>query len=719
MQELDHVEACVDAVLARIGPRIRLATPLGIGKPNHFLNALYRRAQRDKSIDLHIFTALSLVRPTAKSELERRFLEPFADRVFGDYPDLAYERDRERGSLPDNVCVIEFYFFAGKLLGNAAAQRDYISTNYTFVARDLIDRGVNVLAQQVARGSASGREMFSMSCNPDVTPDLMRGLRARGREFVSVMQVNAQLPFMYGDALLAPDQIDFVVDDPAQYCRLFATPKTAVNDADYMIGLYASTLIKDGGELQIGIGSLGDALVYALKLRHEHNALYLRVLDELGITRRFGDVVERIGETGRFEHGLFAATEMLVDGFMHLIEAGIIRRRVYDDLTLQRLLNAGRIGERVTPEVIDALLAAKAIGAQLDADDFAYLQHWGILRGDARWERGEIALPDGTRIEPDLRKASSRSALAERCLGDSLQHGSIAHAGFFLGPEALYRWLRELPEARRREISMRSVGRINQLYGHEEIDRLHRRNARFVNTGMMVTLLGAVVSDALENGQVVSGVGGQYNFVAMAHALPDGRSVLQVRSTREAHGELESNVVWNYGHTTIPRHLRDVIITEYGIADLRGRTDSEVIERVLGVTDSRFQRGLIERARRESKLAADFMLPLAERANQPDSYQSVLARLKREGLFPAFPFGTELTDHEIVLGRALRALQSKIGSAEGAIEAFADAVTSGAQDEDVRPYLERMGLADPQGVKESAYQRLLAAEIRHLLAAKS
>ena len=128
-----------------------------------------------------------------------------------------------------------------------------------------------------------------------------------------------------------------------------------------MIGLYASTLIKDGGELQIGIGSLGDALVYALKLRHEHNALYLRVLDDLGITRHFGAEIARIGETGRFEHGLFAATEMLVDGFMHLIEAGIIRRKVYDDVSLQRLLNAGRIGERVTPEVLEQLLAAKVI----------------------------------------------------------------------------------------------------------------------------------------------------------------------------------------------------------------------------------------------------------------------------------------------------------------------------------------------------------------------
>src|SRR3954469_2615032 len=214
MQELDHVEACVDAVLARVGPRVRLATPLAIGKPNHFLNALYRRAKHDRSIDLHILTALSLERPKGKSELERRFLEPFVARVFGDYPDLEYEIDRARGALPVNVRVIEFYFYAGKLLNNPAAQRDYISTNYTFVARDLIDRGVNVLAQQVARGQSHGRESFSLSCNADVTPDLVRGLRAAGRDFVSVIQVNAQLPFMYGDALIGADQIDFLVDDP-------------------------------------------------------------------------------------------------------------------------------------------------------------------------------------------------------------------------------------------------------------------------------------------------------------------------------------------------------------------------------------------------------------------------------------------------------------------------------------------------------------------------
>lgn len=40
-------------------------------------------------------------------------------------------------------------------------------------------------------------------------------------------------------------------------------------------------------------------------------------------------------------------------------------------------------------------------------------------------------------------------------------------------------------------------------------------------------------------------------------------------------------MVWQYGHVTIPRHLRDIVITEYGVADLRAQTDSEVIKRLL------------------------------------------------------------------------------------------------------------------------------------------
>ena len=119
---------------------------------------------------------------------------------------------------------------------------------------------------------------------------------------------------------------------------------------------------------------------------------------------------------------------------------------------------------------------------------------------------------------------------------------------------------------------------------------------------MMATLLGAAVSDGLDNGQVVSGVGGQYNFVAQAFALSGARSVLTLEATRQTGGRAQSNIRWTYGHETIPRHLRDVFITEYGIADISGKSDADVIAAMLAITDSRFQDELARTAKDAGKL---------------------------------------------------------------------------------------------------------------------
>ena len=125
------------------------------------------------------------------------------------------------------------------------------------------------------------------------------------------------------------------------------------------------------------------------------------------------------------------------------------------------------------------------------------------------------------------------------------------HAGFLLGPRAFYAALCALPESERRLFDMRGVGYINQLYGDDFSLRVAQRShARFVNTTMMLTTLGAAVSDGLDDGRVVSGVGGQYNFVAMAHALPGARSVLCARATRRKDGELQLQ----HRHELRPHH---------------------------------------------------------------------------------------------------------------------------------------------------------------------
>ena len=138
---------------------------------------------------------------------------------------------------------------------------------------------------------------------------------------------------------------------------------------------------------------------------------------------------------------------------------------------MSRLLNEGRIDERIAPELLDLLRARKAIRSVLGEDDFGYLQHFGILRSELRFRDDQIVLPDGRAFTPDLDDPEARALLTAH-MGDTLAHGAVVHAGFFLGPTAFYEWLRSLPDEQRRLIDMRSVTRINQLYGHEDLDRL-------------------------------------------------------------------------------------------------------------------------------------------------------------------------------------------------------------------------------------------------------
>ena len=204
---------------------------------------------------------------------------------------------------------------------------------------------------------------------------------------------------------------------------------------------------------------------------------------------------------------------------------------------------------------------------------------------------------------------------------------------------------------------MMPVSFTNELYGDEDAKRRARVDARFVNNAMMATLMGAVISDGLENGQVVSGVGGQYNFVAQAFALQGARSILTVEATRQAGAKTQSNIRWSYGHETIPRHLRDIIVTEYGVADLRGKSDAEVIAAMLQVTDSRFQAELARQAKDAGKLPKDFEIPAAYRENLPERIAGALKPARAAGLLPSFPFGSDFTDVEQRLIPALQLLQ--------------------------------------------------------------
>ena len=712
-QMFDDVGEIVDEALRRVGKKVVLALPLGIGKPNLVANEFFRRARADRELDLTIFTALSLRKPRGASDLEKRFIGPLADRIFGNYPELDYLEAVRRDTMPSNARVIEFFFEPGALLHSAHAQSHYLSANYTHVTRELLHRGVNVIAHVVAKRVVGGTLELSLGSNPDITVDLLpevARLRAAGRAVVMLGQVHREMPFMLGAAHLAADTFDLLLDHSRYDYDLFAPPNPSLATVDHAIGLHASSLVRDGGTLQIGIGELGDSIVYSLLLRHQQNEAWRRALNDAG-TERSAGLIDAVGGRTPFSTGLFGATEMFVDQMLDLYRAGILRRRVYDYLPLQRALAVNGSNTRIDAALLDGLLAA-GMNPSLDADDFAALQAAGVLRSECRFESGVIVSPDGTRIGADLGDPDSRAALAS-CLGLELKGGTVMHAGFLLGPRAFYAALSALPESERRLFDMRGVGFINQLYGEDAPLRIAQRvQARFVNTTMMLTTLGAAISDGLADGRVVSGVGGQYNFVAMAHALPDARSILCARATRRKDGRLSSNIVASYGHCTIPRHLRDIAITEYGIADLRGRTDAECIAAMIDVADSRFQESLLAAAKRANKIDAGYRIPASRRHNTPERLEEAFAAQRRAGLFSEYPFGTDLTPEEIELAGALRWLKEATSTTAGRLATLARALLAASRPED-RRLLERLQLAKPTKLREKLSARLVSVALRH------
>ncbi|SHG76254.1 acetyl-CoA hydrolase/transferase C-terminal domain-containing protein [Bradyrhizobium erythrophlei] len=606
-------DAIAEDIIRDVGTDLVVGLPLGLGKANHIVNALYARAAADRTINLTFFSALTLEKPSPKNLIERRFIAPVIDRLFGGYPDLAYADGLHANALPPNIRVIEFFFLAGKWLHVPFAQQHYISANYTHASSYLLARGLNVVTQLVAKRVVDGVVRYSLSCNTDTTLDLLRA-RAEGRaSFKLIGQVNSELPFMPGEGDLPAEEFSAVLDSPATEFPLFAPPSEPITDTKYAIGLHAAGLVRDGGTLQIGIGQIGDALAQGLIVRHRDNAQFHAIVRRLAP----GTAPLTAREAGSLEKGLYGVSEMLTEAFLVLIDAGILRREV---------------------------------------------------------------------------------------------DGVVLHGAFFLGPKSFYRALREMTPSQIARIRMMPVSFTNELYGDEDIKRRARIDARFINNAMMATLMGAAISDGLEDGQVVSGVGGQYNFVAQAFALRGARSILTVEATRKAGARTQSNIRWSYGHETIPRHLRDVIVTEYGVADLRGKSDADVIAAMLAVADSRFQAELARQAKDAGKLPKNFEIPAAQRENLPERIASALKPAREAGLLPSFPFGSDFTDTEQLLIPALQILQEAQRTPLRLPGLLWQGLTHTPDVAD-HECLARLGLDAPVTWSERAYRALVSAAL--------
>lgn len=129
---------------------------------------------------------------------------------------------------------------------------------------------------------ADGYVSFGVSA--DLTPAAVECAR------VIIAQINPQMPFAYGDAVIHLSRIDYLVpaDDP-----LAETPSAAPSEKEWSIGRNIARHIPDGATLQVGVGGIPNAVLHAL---HDHK--------DLGIH-----------------------SEAMTDGMVPLIEAGVVNNR--------------------------------------------------------------------------------------------------------------------------------------------------------------------------------------------------------------------------------------------------------------------------------------------------------------------------------------------------------------------------------------------------------
>ena len=172
------------------------------------------------------------------------------------------------------------------------------------------------------------------------------------------------------------------------------------------------------------------------------------------------------------------------------------------------------------------------------------------------------------------------------------QYDGVSVATFAGGTQELYEWLDGNPD-----VSFLPVEIVNS-------PDVIARNRRMVtiNGALMVDIQGQVIADTI-NANQFSGIGGHEDFVSGPALALDAASLLCMSSTYTAGERRHSRIVpwFDAGAViTTPRHQVDVIVTEYGAAELQGKTVHQRGEALAAVAHPDHRDELLEAAERAS-----------------------------------------------------------------------------------------------------------------------
>jgi len=166
----------------------------------------------------------------------------------------------------------------------------------------------------------------------------------------------------------------------------------------------------------------------------------------------------------------------------------------------------------------------------------------------------------------------------------TLHPGKII-AGFILGTERLYKWVHNNPL-----IEFHRTEYVNDPFVISQNDRMVA-----INSAIEVDLTGQVCADSIGT-RLYSGVGGQLDFIYGASRSDGGVPIIALPSTAKDHSRIVSTLKKGAGVVTTRNHVH-YIVTEYGIADLYGKTIRERARALINVAHPRFR----DQLRREAK----------------------------------------------------------------------------------------------------------------------
>jgi 4-hydroxybutyrate CoA-transferase len=152
------------------------------------------------------------------------------------------------------------------------------------------------------------------------------------------------------------------------------------------------------------------------------------------------------------------------------------------------------------------------------------------------------------------------------------------------------------------ELAMIDGNPVYELYEFGYVDDVRylaqQNNLVAVNNALQIDLTGQVASETI-GPRVWTGVGGQTAFSIAANYSPGGRSISVLPSTSLVGGERVSRILPMLPEgavVTVPRTMVDYVVTEYGIAHIRGKTVKERAGELIAIAHPDFQAGLKDAA---------------------------------------------------------------------------------------------------------------------------